>query len=198
MRGDDRCRLDRPRPRRRISPTSAPHAWGRPPTAPRALSQAADQPHVRGDDYWDHDVISKLPDGSALRAWGRRRRAISSRPSTTDQPHVRGDYRGASAEPTATLRISPTCVETTATPDAELAARAGSAPRAWGRLPTTCRRTRPRSDQPHVRGDDVHRAARRGSGERISPTCVGTTREVPADMARLRWISPTCVGTTDD
>ena len=120
----------------------------------------------------------KRDDGSAPRAWGVGTTLRSIKVGDVhygSAPRAWGRLVRASSAASNSAGSAPRAWGRPMTDRTECRRTLGSAPRAWGRLPTTCRRARPRSDQPHVRGDDVHRAARRGSGERISPTCVGTT-----------------------
>ena len=110
---------------------------------------------MRGDDYRDHDVISKLPDGSAPRVWGRCIRTTArqwarfgSAPRVWGRrEHCRRARRARADRPTR-VGTTPDGVEL-------VDVGSGSAPRAWGRLCTDLLRARRSADQPHVRGDDM-------------------------------------------
>ena len=155
--------------------------------------------------------------GSAPRAWGR----LQEPPLTTcvgvgSAPRAWGRL-GVSDGAELDVRLSPTCVGTTAKQSAPPRGPSGSAPRAWGRremrldageslfgsaprawgrrsaYPVVASRG---TAQPHVRGDDLHGRQARRRSLRLSPTCVGTTNKRIGHDALIERLSPTCVGTT--
>ena len=189
VRGDDATERDAERGPVRLTPTCVGTTARSPP---RPGAETA-HPHVRGDD--GHlDKLAAVQTGSPPRAWGRRASHRGRRAAAPAHPHVRGDDRGVhvvSGEPggspprawgrlaregrrRAPPRLTPTCVGTTAGSttawcgwtahphvrgDDRSQARgstspSGSPPRAWGRL------------EPRLRA---------GAGDRLTPTCVGTT-----------------------
>ncbi len=154
---------------------STPTCVGRTGLSTPSTSRAAEHPHVRGEDA-ERPAVEVDATGAPPRAWGGRTRRRNRRRDQRRAPPRAWGGRWSGPAARGRSWSTPTCV---------------------GRTATWCGVGRPRSEHPHVRGEDHLSAGyvRRRHG--APPRAWGGQLGIPVPHLRTRS-TPTCVGRTGD